>query len=123
MNARVHTESTARGARAGASPDAFTLVAILFFVIGASACLGGRPETDDDVANDPQRRAERITVLEQAIDQDHEALQDLISEPRQADDSKLYDDPEMRAIAGRLTAHVDELDRLKAVQNETPVAK
>jgi hypothetical protein len=123
MNARVHTESTARGARAGASPDSFTLVAILFFVIGASACLGGRPETDDDVANDPQRRAERIAVLEQAIDQDHETLQNLISEPRQADDSKLYDDPEMRAIAGRLTAHVDELDRLKAVQNETPVAK
>ena len=123
MNARVHTDSTARGARAGAPPGTFTLVAILFFVIGASACLGGGPKTGDDLANDPQWRAERIAVLEQAIDQDHEALQNLISEPRQADDSKLHEDPEMRAIAGRLTAQVGELDRLKALQNETPVAK
>jgi hypothetical protein len=123
MNARFHAESTARGARAGASPDAFTRVAILIFVIGASACLGGGPRADDDLANDPQRRAERIAVLEQAIDQDHEALQNLISEPRQAGDLRLHDDPEMRAIAGRLNAHAGELDRLKAVQNETPVAK
>jgi hypothetical protein len=123
MNARVQAESTARGARAGASPDAFTLVAILFFVISASACLGGGPKADDDLANDPQRRAERIAVLEQAIDLDHEALQNLISEPRQVGDWKLHDDPEMRAIAGRLNANAGELDRLKAVQNETPVAK
>jgi hypothetical protein len=123
MNTENPLEASARIASARVLSGISALAAILFFMVGGIACLGGSPESEDDLANDPQWRAERITVLEEAIDRDHARLQDLISQPKQLDDWTLHDNPEIRAIAGRLTRHVHELDRLKAVESEMAVAK
>jgi hypothetical protein len=78
------------------------------------ACLGGSPNPDDEIANDPERRAERIVELRAGIERDHAVLQDLISRPRAADEAPIYDDPEVRAIAARMTNQVDTLERLEA---------
>lgn len=90
------------------------LAVVALFSIAGFACLGARSETDDPTASDPQSREERIEELRQAIERDHVTLEDLITRPLAEADAPLYDDPEMRAIARRLTEQVRALERLEA---------
>jgi len=91
---------------------AVAALAVLLSIAGV-ACLGWSPETDDPALSDPQLRAARIEELKQAIERDHATLEDLITRPVD-NDAPLYDDPEMRAIAGRLNEQVRTLERLEA---------
>ena len=95
----------------------------LLVCVAAAACLGGPDDPDADVAHDPQLRAERIQNLREAIDQDHAMLQDLISEPRTEEEQQVYEDPQVRAIAARMTEQVRRLERLKAAQDEERVTR
>ncbi len=90
-----------------------TRVAIVLLSIAAMACHGARAEPQD--AN-PSTRGERIAELRQAIDRDHATLEALITRPVAEDDGPLYEDPEMRAIAARLTTQVNALERLEAAE-------
>ena len=99
-------------ARAGSQPlAAFAAVALLS--ITGFACLGSSSETDDPSTSDPRLREERIEQLRQAIDRDHATLEDLITRPGVEDGPQLHDDPELRAIAARLSEHERALERLE----------
>jgi hypothetical protein len=52
--------------------------------------------------------------LRQAIKRDHETLEDLITRPGAEWNTALHEDPEMRAIAARLTEQEDALAHLEA---------
>jgi hypothetical protein len=82
--------------------------------IAGFACFGAKPEPEDPALSDPTLRAARIEELRQAIKQDHETLEDLITRPGAEWNTALHEDPEMRAIAARLTRQKHALDRLEA---------
>jgi len=88
------------GANWRKSAGAVLLVASLL----GSGCLGAGGDVDDEaLMRDPQARATRIEALRTAIDKDHRTLETLITQPGQAADASLHANPELRAIAVRLT--------------------
>jgi hypothetical protein len=82
--------------------------------IAGVACFGANPAPEDPALSDPSLREARIEQLRQAIKKDHETLEDLISRPGAAWNTALHEDPEMRAIAARLTEQEHALERLEA---------
>ena len=96
---------------------AATLVALV-----GVACFGGTPEPEDPALSDPTLRAARIEELRQAIKRDHETLEDLITRPGMEWNTALHEDPEMRAIAARLTEQEEALERLEAVADAAEAA-
>ncbi len=96
-----------------------TIAACLLAAMACLAgCLAGRADPEAELARDPAWRAERIEELRAAIDRDHAMLQELISEVRTEDETPVYADSEVRAIAARLTEQMRSLERLEAVQEE-----
>lgn len=91
---------------------AFAAVALLS--TAGVGCLGASSEPDALPAADSQRRGERIEELRRAIDRDHATLEGLITRPPVEGGVPLYDDPELRAIAIRLTDQERALERLEA---------
>jgi hypothetical protein len=89
------------------------VAAVILSIVGL-ACFGAKPEPEDPALSDPTLRAARIEELRQAIKQDHETLEDLITRPGAEWNTELHEDPEMRAIAARLTSQKHALDRLEA---------
>ena len=115
--AQPWTARTPRVSRRITRCAAATLVAI----VGA-ACFGGSPEPEDPALSDPSLRAARIEELRQAIKRDHETLEDLITRPGAEWNTALHEDPEMRAIAARLTEQEEALERLEAVADAAEAA-
>jgi hypothetical protein len=75
----------------------------------------------DPRAADPSWRGERIQVLRRAIAEDHATLEDLITRPPQPESAtQLHHDPELKAIAERLSDHKRELARLEALALSMP---
>ena len=89
-------------------------IAAAIIAIAGLACFGAKPEPEDPALSDPTLRTARIEELRQAIKQDHETLEDLITRPGAEWNTALHEDPEMRAIAARLTRQKHALDRLEA---------
>jgi len=82
------------------------------------ACAAAPPPADTAAEHDPAWRAERIETLRQAIAKDHASLEAHVTRTPNDQDPPLYDDPELRAIAARLTGQEEELERLEALQRE-----
>jgi len=75
----------------------------------AAACAGpGSGDRQPDAAG----RTARIEALRQAIAEDHETLQTIVSTERGEQAPPIYAEPAIRAIARRLGPHEDELARL-----------
>ena len=64
---------------------------------------------------DATLRAARIEALRHDIERDHRTLEDLITRPGQAADASLHEDPELRAIATRLSEQERLLETLLAM--------
>jgi hypothetical protein len=86
------------------------------------ACAGAPAPSDAAAEHDPAWRAERIATLRQAIEKDHATLEAHVTRARDDQDPPVYEDPELRAIAARLTGQEDELERLEALQHEATSA-
>jgi len=96
--------------------------AALVAIVGV-ACFGASPEPEDPALSDPSLRAARIEELSQAIKRDHETLEDLITRPGAEWNTALHEDPEMRAIAARLTEQEEALERLEAAADAAEAAR
>ncbi len=84
--------------------------------VGILGCLGGGDgPTSPHALSDPDVRSQRIVELRQAIALDHRMLENLISQPGRAADESLHEDPELRAIAARLTEQERELEELTSI--------
>ena len=120
MNAEIRTQSTAQRATTkavqthGVAPRIAALCAAALLSIAGFACFGSSPEPEDPALSDPQLRSARIEELRAAIAQDHVALENLITRPGAEWNSALHQDPEMRAIAARLSEQEHDLERLEA---------
>jgi len=93
-------------------------VAAALISIAGIACFAGSPEPQDPALSDPILRKARIEELRQAIKKDHETLEDLITRPGVEWNTALHEDPEMRAIADRLTEQEHALERLEAASQD-----
>ncbi|MEZ4280135.1 MAG: hypothetical protein R3F21_11035 [Myxococcota bacterium] len=97
-------------------------ILLLFAIVAAfPACAGrqGAEITADVVRRDRVARAE----IEAAIAEDHVALADLITSDRFAELETVYADPELRAIALRLTERsrsLEQLDETNVLAPGTP---
>jgi hypothetical protein len=116
--ARRRTAHTLRVGRRITRWAAATLVA----TVGV-ACFGASPEPEDPALSDPSLRAARIEELRQAIKQDHETLEDLITRPGAEWNTALHEDPEMRAIASRLTEQEEALEHLVTAADAAEAAR
>ena len=113
MKIRRPTRSRPRGLQIGWQ------AALTGLAIGLMGC-ATEAVTDTRAADDPSWRAERIEVLRRAIARDHTSLEDLIVQPRQPEAAPpLHRDPEVQAIAERLSDHQRELARLEALARST----
>jgi len=103
---------------------ALTGTIALCLSIAASGCLGGsRSKPEPSNLDHSAEHATRIESLRASIERDHRTLEDLISQPGLAADRSLHENPELRAIAERLTAQEDALEQLKtnsSSQTEKP---
>jgi hypothetical protein len=97
-------------------------VATLVAILGVG-CFGRSPEPEDPALSDPNLRAARIDELRQAIKRDHETLEDLITRPGAEWNTTLHEDPEMRAIAARLTEQEEALERLETAADAAEAAR
>jgi hypothetical protein len=122
MNAEIRTQSNARTVTTqvvqthGAALRIAALCAAALISIAGFACFGSSPEPEDPALSDPQLRSARIEELKAAIARDHVALEDLITRPGAEWNSALHEDPEMRAIAARLSEQEHDLERLEAAE-------
>jgi hypothetical protein len=123
MNAEIRTQSTARTATTrgavrtyGVAPRRAALCAAALLSIAGFACFGSNPEPEDPALSDPRLRSARIEELRAAIKQDHVALENLITRPGAEWNSALHEDPEMRAIAARLSEQERDLEQLEAAE-------
>jgi hypothetical protein len=122
MNAEIRTQSNARTVTTqvvqthGAVLRIAALCAAALISIAGFACFGSSPEPEDPALSDPQLRSARIEELKAAIARDHVALEDLITRPGAEWNSALHEDPEMRAIAARLSEQEHDLERLEAAE-------
>ena len=122
MNAEIRTQSTARTATTrgvrtyGVAPRLAALCAAALLSIAGFACFGSNPEPEDPALSDPRLRSARIEELRAAIAQDHVALENLITRPGAEWNSALHEDPEMRAIAARLSEQERDLEQLEAAE-------
>jgi len=120
MNVEIRTQSTAQMATTkavqthGVARRIAALCAAALLSIAGFACFGSSPEPEDPALSDPQLRSARIEELRAAIAQDHVALENLITRPGAEWNSALHEDPEMRAIAARLSDQENDLERLEA---------
>ena len=64
---------------------------------------------------DSRLRSARIEALRISIEADHRMLENLITQPGQAADTSLHGNPELRAIATRLTDQERELEELTSM--------
>lgn len=64
-------------------------------------------------SDEPARLAE-IASLEASIERDRAALATLVTRPRNVEHEPLHEDPELRALADRLTTNTEHLARLRA---------
>jgi len=107
MRIRRPTDRHPRGLQTGRS------LALTGLAIGLMGCAPGAAPDTQTAAN-PSWRAERIEALRHAIAQDHASLENLISQPPQPEPAPgLHSDPEIRAIAERLSDHQHELAELE----------
>ncbi len=85
-------------------------IPLLFMMAAAAGCAGRKVDviSADALQRDRVARAE----IEAAIADDHAALADLIASDRFAELETVYADPELRAIALRLTQRTRALERL-----------
>ena len=75
-------------------------------------CAGlGDPATQP--ASEVQAPVEEIAELESAIARDHATLERLVTALRTEDDPPLYENPELCAIAARLTEQERRLEQLR----------
>jgi len=122
MNAKIRTRSPARTAPTkaaqthGVAPRIAAFCAAALLSISGFACFGTSPEPEDPALSDPRLRSARIEELRVAIAQDHAALENLITRPGAEWNSTLHEDPEMRAIAARLSEQEHDLERLEAAE-------
>lgn len=122
MNAEIRTQPTARSTATkavqthGVAPRIAALCAAALLSIAGFGCFGSSPEPEDPALSDPRLRSARIEELRAAITQDHVALENLITRPGAKWSSTLHEDPEMRAIAARLSEQERELERLEAAE-------
>ncbi len=114
MNAEIQIRWNVPTARTRAARRIAVFAAVALLSVAGIGCLGASSETNEPQTADPQLHRQRIQELRQAIDRDHATLEALITRPAAADGAPLYDDPEMRAIAVRLTDQVRALERLEA---------
>jgi len=105
--------------RGSVAPVAFMLVLML----GGVACLGRSVTPESPALHDPSLRAARIEELRGAIARDHATLEQRITQSRSEQDGALHADPEIRAIAARLSAQEQELERLEALQRDPAAAR
>jgi hypothetical protein len=86
-----------------------------------AACATSTESTDPGPAvaapAQPQSRAERIAALEIAVAADHQRLRRLIAAPQTPSGGALRDEPELRAIAGRLPKLESELAALRRARD------
>jgi len=93
-----------------------TLIACLVLPLAGSGCLGWTGDDEVDPAmQDATLRAAQIETLREDIEQDHRTLEDLITQPGQAADASLHEDPALRAIATRLSRQERLLETLLAM--------
>lgn len=129
MNAEIPTQSTPGTATAeavqthGVATRSTASGAALLLSIAGFACFWSTPEPEDPALFDPQLRSARIEELELAIAEDHATLENLITRPGAQWNSALHEDPEMRAIAARLSDQEHDLERLKAAEEAAETAK
>jgi hypothetical protein len=129
MHAEIRIQSTAPRASAKAAQKhglahriAASCAAALVSIAGF-ACFGASPEPEDPALSDPQLREARIEELRQAIAEDHAALEDLITRPGAEWNTALHEDPEMRAIAARLSEQEHTLERLEKAEAAEEAAR
>ncbi len=63
---------------------------------------------------DAEAREAEIAALEARVERDREALAGMVTTPRDLEAAPFHDDPELRAVAERLTADAERLERLRA---------
>jgi len=82
----------------------------MLMIVGSACSLmpsGPEEPTDADA------RQALITRLEAEVAADRATLASIVTQPRDVDANPLHDDPEIRAIADRLTAATRRLDALR----------
>jgi len=105
--ARRPHASTPTGTSAGPAL-AFALATLLIVSAGCSLTPSESPEPTDATA-----RQALIERLEAEVAADRETLATIVTQPRDVDANPLHDDPEIRAIADRLTMATRRLDALR----------
>ena len=85
-------------------------VALLGVLGCASDGVGGGPLPTDAVT-----RAAEIARLEARVERDRAALAGMVTSERDLENEPFNEDPELRAIAKRLTADTERLERLRAM--------
>jgi hypothetical protein len=85
--------------------------------LAAPGCLGagGQAPHEHREPADSAELATEIEVLQVSIERDHRTLEDLITQPGLAADGSLHENPELRAIAERLTEQERSLEELQAI--------
>lgn len=99
------TDTAAREA-----PTHVIAVALLGVLGCASDGVGGGPLPTDAAA-----RAAEIARLEARVERDRASLADMVTSERDLDTEPFHEDPELRAIADRLSADTERLERLRAM--------
>ena len=106
------TEPTTRTRTLRCSP--VVTIALCLSIMG-SGCLGGSwTNAESRHPNDAADRATQIETLKASIERDHRTLENLITQPGLAADRSLHENPELRAIAERLTALEQALEQLES---------
>lgn len=83
--------------------------------IAAAGCLtDGRANTEPPELDHSADHSIRIETLKTSIERDHRTLENLITQPGLGADQSLHENPELRAIAERLTAQERALEELES---------
>lgn len=99
-------ERSSRAWRSGQSALFSLLVPVLL------ACAKG--EGIDPLPTDATAREAEIAALEARVERDRDTLAGMVTTPRDLDAAPFHDDAALRALAERLTADSDRLERLRS---------
>ncbi len=95
------------------------LAALLLPPLLACAAGGG----DDPIPTDAAALEAEIAELEARVARDRETLAGMVTTPRELEAAPFHDDAELRAVAERLTADADRLERLRDQRANAGVAQ
>lgn len=80
------------------------------------ACASGNG--DHALPQDEAARAAEIAEIEARVERDRARLAGMVTTPRDLEAAPFHEDPELRAVAERLTADAARLERLRGEEDD-----